>query len=449
MQMPVAPSSHAGASGTISQAFARYDRDHSGTLTKDECFDFIKVKGLSVTRQYLEGVWTVFDENGDGTLDKKEFATLYEVLMKKSEARGRAIASTTQQPVAALATTTFESEIPPEALSYYGELARRSRAGEGSSEIIACSFVVLAVMMLVLAVLFGADQSPTDSDGDDVAGSSDEDPDSHNLWWVGVAMSCVACLANSFGYNFVRKAHTIVEERHAAGDKDFGVRDTWQFPVGWFCMVVLCAFLDTFALSFTDPALIAPLSGLTLVLNVWVAQLVNGEQVVPLDSAVTSLILTGVIVTITNGPSGAVPDIDADYLCESLDCEAYYCAGNMPCGAACSRACAVHTMCENCKGSHLFRPAFLFYEVVMHGSALLVHRYCVKPLYGDMTEEGIREGRLQNPQLNKFAPVILPWVGAVYTAHMNVSVAVCFSQRVVTWTQPFSQLSAGTDCYCI
>jgi hypothetical protein len=44
-----------------------------------------------------------------------------------------------------------------------------------------------------------------------------------------------------------------------------------------------------------------------------------------------------------------------------------------------------------------------------------------------MTEDGIKEGRLQNPKLNKFAPVILPWVGAVYTAHMNVSVAVCFS----------------------
>jgi len=65
----------------------------------------------------------------------------------------------------------------------------------------------------------------------------------------------------------------------------------------------------------------------------------------------------------------------------------------------------------------------LFYEFVMHGSAFLVHRFCVKPLYGDLTEEGIRAGRLANPKLNSFAPVILPWVGAVYTAHMNVSVA--------------------------
>lgn len=60
----------------------------------------------------------------------------------------------------------------------------------------------------------------------------------------------------------------------------------------------------------------------------------------------------------------------------------------------------------------------------MHGSALVVHQYCVKPLYGDMTENGIKVGRQQNPRLNTFAPVLLPWVGAVYTAHMNVSVAV-------------------------
>ena len=319
MDMAVASASHS-VSGAIGQAFAKYDADRSGALTKDECVDFIKGKGLAVTRQYLEGVWTVFDQNGDGTLDKREFATLYSVLMKKSidsQNTGDKMTQESFQPE--MPVQAFESEMPAETLGvgYFGELARRSRAGEGSREIIVCSFATLAVLMLVLALLFGADKSTTGGNSDDTTGSSPEEPASENLWWVGVAMSCFACLANSFGYNFVRRAHTLVEERHAAGDKDFGVRNTWQFPVGWFCMVVLCAFLDTFALSFTDPALIAPLSGLTLVLNVWVAQLINGEQVVPLDSAVTSLILAGVIITITSGPSGAVPTIDGDYLCET------------------------------------------------------------------------------------------------------------------------------------
>ena len=51
-----------------------------------------------------------------------------------------------------------------------------------------------------------------------------------------------------------------------AGEDDAKVMDHWQFPVGWACSILICAVLDAVALSFTDPALIAPLSGFTLVL---------------------------------------------------------------------------------------------------------------------------------------------------------------------------------------
>ena len=37
----------------------RYDADNDGKLTKDECIEMISGLGLSVTRQYLEGVWSV------------------------------------------------------------------------------------------------------------------------------------------------------------------------------------------------------------------------------------------------------------------------------------------------------------------------------------------------------------------------------------------------------
>ena len=114
------------------------------------------------------------------------------------------------------------------------------------------------------------------------------------LWYVGVLISCFACLANAFGYNLVRFSHRKVEIRKAAGDASAKSTDHWQFILGWFCSIVLCGFLDIYAQSFTAPELIAPLSGLTLVLNVWVAQLINNEKVVPLDYAVTSLILSGV-----------------------------------------------------------------------------------------------------------------------------------------------------------
>ena len=39
-----------------------------------------------MTQQYLEGVWSVYDTNGDGTLDVDEFAIFYVVLQKRSAA---------------------------------------------------------------------------------------------------------------------------------------------------------------------------------------------------------------------------------------------------------------------------------------------------------------------------------------------------------------------------
>ena len=170
----------------------------------------------------------------------------------------------------------------------------------------------------------------------------------------------------------------------AASVKNLSSQEGRFFVVGWFFSIVLCAGLDAFALSFTDPGLIAPLSGFTLVLNVWVAQFVNSEEVFAIDYAVTALILVGVIVTILSGPSAAPPLVDAEYL-----------------------------------WSHVLRPPFLVYQVVMHSSAFFVSRMA-KKVYGDKTESGIAAGRLAHPRLSGVSPLMFPWVGAIYTAHMNV-----------------------------
>lgn len=218
------------------------------------------------------------------------------------------------------------------------------------------------------------------ADGADASGGTGK------LWWLGVAISCFACLANAFGYNLVRFSHRKVELRKAAGDAAAKSTDHWQFILGWFCSIVLCGFLDIYAQSFTAPELIAPLSGLTLVLNVWVAQLINHEKVVHLDYAVTFLILSGVIITIINGPQEFEPVVNSDYVWEQY-----------------------------------FRNGWLFYEITMVGTALLAQYWCGL-VYGDQTEAGIAAGRKANPKLSQYSVLLFPWCGAIGTAHMNVGI---------------------------
>ena len=38
---------------------------------------------LDVTEQYVQGVWSVYDTDGNGTLELAEFARLWEVLVKR------------------------------------------------------------------------------------------------------------------------------------------------------------------------------------------------------------------------------------------------------------------------------------------------------------------------------------------------------------------------------
>lgn len=339
------------------------------------------------------------------------------------------------------------------------EVARKSRAGEGSGYVITFAISVLALLMITVFVLLTIDDTPSgpppppvrafnagdDLDADGVVdvpecnsvtlgplildlqvqqkragrwGAQEQDswdlavrqalqlqvtltdleafpevepepePEKgeHNEWYVGVFLSCFACLSNSFGYNFVRRSHALVAQRKIAGDMTAKSKDHWQFPLGWFCSIVLCAGLDTYALSFTDPALIAPLSGFTLVLNVWVAQLINHEKVYPIDGAVTALILSGVIVTIISGPSSKFAVVDSEYV-----------------------------------WSHYFRTPWMAYELFMFGSAFIVTGW-TKSLYGDQSPDGIAAGRKANPKLNAIAPILFPWIGAIFTAHMNVFV---------------------------
>ena len=101
---------YAPVEDVVREAFKKYDADNSGSITKDECVDLITGLGLNVTRQYLEGVWSVYDTNGNGTLDMDEFAIFYVVLQKRSAATDAQEGLVTSPSTVRRQAPTFEME---------------------------------------------------------------------------------------------------------------------------------------------------------------------------------------------------------------------------------------------------------------------------------------------------------------------------------------------------
>jgi hypothetical protein len=65
----------------VDQAFKQADLDRNGTINRGEIMAYVRGLNLpGVTADYVEGVWLVHDLNGDGVLQKPEFAGLLAVL---------------------------------------------------------------------------------------------------------------------------------------------------------------------------------------------------------------------------------------------------------------------------------------------------------------------------------------------------------------------------------
>jgi hypothetical protein len=69
----------------VRTAFQTYDADGSGALTQDEAKSMVARMNLGVSEQYVDGVWSVYDVDGNGTLDVEEFAKFFEVLVRRDQ----------------------------------------------------------------------------------------------------------------------------------------------------------------------------------------------------------------------------------------------------------------------------------------------------------------------------------------------------------------------------
>ena len=85
-------------------------------------------------------------------------------------------------------------------------------------------------------------------------------------------------------------------------------------PIAWLLLqVVMTALLDSAAIYFAPIAILAPMSGFTVLINVLVAQKVNNESILPHDILVAIFIVPGILIAIVFGPHDS-PAISAQFI---------------------------------------------------------------------------------------------------------------------------------------
>lgn len=276
---------------------------------------------------------------------------------------------------------------------------------------------------------------------------------------IGVFMNMGGCLSNVIGLNLVRMAHEKMREKEHAksppgsprGDEErggaaesppsaTGLGETlsggedkgkclapiwyqWQFPIGWFLSVIMVAVLDGSSMGFAPLEVLAPLSGFSVLLNMIVAQKVNGEQLLPLDALVTAMIVPGVVLTVAYGPHQTFmqclgSSMDPPVLEKWVDC-------------------------DNLTGPfvlrQLLRPGFIVFEIVMF--SLLGCAYTLaNKMHVFVSTDGGKTGvyeinhvfRAVHPKLMKCSPAAYMLVAAIFAGHQMLMSKVSIECLVST-----------------
>ena len=67
------------------EIFDKADRDGRGSLSPKQTAEALTARGVSTTKAWVEGILSVVDSDGSGTIDRLEFPRVYMLALKKRE----------------------------------------------------------------------------------------------------------------------------------------------------------------------------------------------------------------------------------------------------------------------------------------------------------------------------------------------------------------------------
>jgi hypothetical protein len=119
------------------------------------------------------------------------------------------------------------------------------------------------------------------------------------MWIVGVLFAFVACCLSNTGVNLQKLAHNRARRNHKSIIKD----PRWLIGMG---SVIVGSILDLVSYVFAPMSLLAPLGAMTLVVNLFVAPCMLGEQLTRYDVVITIIILSGTVIAVVFGSKSNV-----------------------------------------------------------------------------------------------------------------------------------------------
>jgi len=112
-------------------------------------------------------------------------------------------------------------------------------------------------------------------------------------WFMGVGLAITGSFCTSFGMVLQKLSHTHQQEGHTSFPQFCGLICAPRWLIGFIMMSIMPLPLDIFALAFAPQSVIAPLSGMTIILVQVVAPRVLGERPTWRDWGACLVILCG------------------------------------------------------------------------------------------------------------------------------------------------------------